>query len=70
MVSTVEELRSALEGLGLNTKGLKPELKQRYRKALKKQNNKSNSEKDTKEIDTVESTGRYNKTINRYSNYS
>ncbi|OAD01830.1 hypothetical protein MUCCIDRAFT_132030, partial [Mucor lusitanicus CBS 277.49] len=35
--STVESLRLALEQMGLSTKGHKPELKQRYRKALKKQ---------------------------------
>lgn len=35
--TTVEALRIALEQMGLNTKGHKPELKQRYRKALKKQ---------------------------------
>lgn len=35
--TTVEALRVALEQMGLNTKGYKPELKQRYRKALKKQ---------------------------------
>lgn len=35
--TTVEALRTALEQMGLNTKGYKPELKQRYRKALKKQ---------------------------------
>lgn len=37
LVSTVESLRLALEQMGLSTKGHKPELKQRYRKALKKQ---------------------------------
>lgn len=36
-LTTVEGLRLALEELGLNSKGLKPELKQRYRKAVKKQ---------------------------------
>lgn len=36
-LTTVEGLRLALEELGLNTKGHKPELKQRYRKAIKKQ---------------------------------
>lgn len=36
-LTTVEGLRLALEELGLNSKGLKPELKQRYRKAIKKQ---------------------------------
>ncbi|KAI8639243.1 ribonuclease H-like domain-containing protein [Parasitella parasitica] len=35
--TTVEALRLALEQMGLNTKGYKPELKQRYKKALKKQ---------------------------------
>jgi hypothetical protein len=37
ITTTVEGLRLALEQLGLNSKGLKPELKQRYRKAMKKQ---------------------------------
>lgn len=36
-VTTVEGLRIALEELGLCTKGHKPELKQRLRKAIKKQ---------------------------------
>ncbi|KAG2201753.1 hypothetical protein INT47_002013 [Mucor saturninus] len=36
-VTTVEGLRIALEELGLCTKGHKPELKQRFRKAMKKQ---------------------------------
>ncbi|KAK4520624.1 substrate-specific activator of APC-dependent proteolysis [Mucor velutinosus] len=35
--TTVEALRMALEQMGLSTKGHKPELKQRYRKAVKKQ---------------------------------
>jgi hypothetical protein len=35
--TTVEGLRVALEQLGLSSKGLKPELKQRFRKAMKKQ---------------------------------
>jgi 3'-5' exoribonuclease 1 len=41
-LTTVEGLRIALEELGLCTKGHKPELKQRFRKAIKKQKDATN----------------------------
>ncbi|CEP14273.1 hypothetical protein [Parasitella parasitica] len=45
--TTVEALRLALEEMGLNTKGYKPALKQRYRKALKKQKEAETASNDT-----------------------
>lgn len=48
-LTTVEGLRLALEELGLNSKGHKPELKRRFRKAIKKQ-----KEGEPKPEETVE----------------
>ncbi|KAI8086517.1 double-strand siRNA ribonuclease Eri1 [Halteromyces radiatus] len=51
-LTTVEQLRLKLEALGLETKGHKPELKKRLRKALKKIDNKEkNEQSQTKRID-------------------
>lgn len=50
-LTTVEGLRIALEELGLCTKGHKPELKQRFRKAMKKQKEGvSTAPKEEKEL--------------------
>lgn len=46
--TTVEALRLALEQMGLSTKGHKPELKQRYRKAVKKQKETADAVKAAK----------------------
>ncbi|CAO3648743.1 unnamed protein product [Mucor hiemalis] len=56
--TTVEGLRLALEGLGLCTKGLKPELKQRYKKALKKQKESVTTTTETNEekVESLEHT--------------
>lgn len=52
--TTVEGLRLALEQLGLCTKGLKPELKQRYKKAIKKQKEAGASSITTPETEEEE----------------
>lgn len=54
--TTVEGLRLALEQLGLCTKGLKPELKQRYKKALKKQKESEAKAVTTPETEEEEET--------------
>lgn len=43
-LTTVESLRQQLENLGLDTRGHKPELKKRLRKAKKKIENKEKNE--------------------------
>lgn len=64
--TTVEGLRLALEGLGLCTKGLKPELKQRYKKALKKQKESVTTTTKTNEekVESLEHTNEDKKYFN------
>ncbi|OBZ86079.1 3'-5' exonuclease eri1 [Choanephora cucurbitarum] len=64
-VTTVESLRIALQQLGLNTKGHKPELKQRYRKALKKQIKEENNDKE-QEIEVEVETNRSKQPFDYY----
>ncbi|KAI8991457.1 ribonuclease H-like domain-containing protein [Mycotypha africana] len=63
-ITTVEELRIALEKMGLSTKGHKAELKRRYRKASKKQKEKEDDVKTTVAYrDTSEATNVSEKAI-------